>query len=366
MFAAQKIVSVAALAFLVTACNLDQLAGQQITTTSSTNVNEIQLQLQPESAWTANFGTINPVCAGGPNPRETAFTTVGSGVSMSAASNTADCCTCAARSHAIPVAKSSTLGAHLRGTAIFERGQYDTYAQASIRLTLKNGGQVVGERIVESEIRANDNCIGSSEKGIDLAQPSGEFDVDLEAAAPGAMFDEIDVDLNGYACGTATTSVTLEEMRLAFVSGGSAPAPTPAPTPTPAPAASGTPDLSSAVTPSQWSAYASGTIGEDNSGIATIENHGTGVAKGVTVDIHTESNNPYGPVAPFRSMDARCIASNANRNAYTCMLGDLAPGASTNIAFTFNSFDNTTVVVIAKDTNGDVDFSDNRVVGHVY
>jgi hypothetical protein len=333
---------------------------------------EIPLSLQPESAWTANFGPIHPVCAGGENPRETAFTTVGEGVSMSSASDRVDCCTCVARSRSIAVSRSSTRGAHLRGTAIFTRGRSDTWSQASVRVTLKDGASAVGSRVIAGEDRA-DNCSMPSELPALLADPSGAFDVDLEALAPGASFDTIAIDLDGYACGDASNSVTLEEMRLAFggapatvpVPPASATAPPP-PSSTPPSPTGGVPDLATSLSPGAWRSYATGPIGMDNSGSAHVSNHGTATAKGVSVEIHTESNNSYGPVAPFRKMDPRCAASTSYANAYTCTIGDLAAGASVSLDFVFNSFSDTAVVAVATAKNGDADFADNRAVGHVY
>ncbi len=359
----------AALAAGAICCNLPTglPSGSSSTTTTYQYNADLELPLLPETAWTANGGPIHPVCTPAPNPHEVHFTELASGVDLATASSTVDCCTCAARSRSFSIASMPTQGAHLHGVAMFQRGASDTWSVASMRLTVKSAGQVVTSRVIAAERRGNNNCAGSSELPEVLVDGSDVFDLDLGALAPNARFDEVDVDVMGYACGNGTNEATLESLHvLASGSSSSPPAPPPAAPAAPPPPAAGTPDLASSTTPSQWGSYATGTIGKDNSGVATIVNNGSATAKSVSVDIHTESNNPYGPVAPFRAIDARCVSASPSNNRYTCLVGDLAPGASTSLAFTFNSFSDTTVVVIATDSNGDANFADNRFVAHVY
>src|SRR5438094_437270 len=96
-----SIVVAAALAIGAVHCNLPTglpSGGNASPTTTYAYTADLQLPLLPESAWTANYGPIHPVCQGGPNPRESGFSNVASGVSLSTLSDRADCCTCAARS----------------------------------------------------------------------------------------------------------------------------------------------------------------------------------------------------------------------------------------------------------------------------
>jgi hypothetical protein len=74
------------------------------------------LTIQPASAWTANGGTINPVCTPAANPEEQSFVDVASGVELTAASNQELCCTCTARSRAFKLATMPIAGTRLLGT----------------------------------------------------------------------------------------------------------------------------------------------------------------------------------------------------------------------------------------------------------
>lgn len=326
---------------------------------ASSGYSELPLALLPESSWTANGGTINAVCPGTPNPRETGFTQVGSGVSLATESNAVDCCTCAARTRSFVVPTTSTSGARLRGTLTTTRGQSTVYAVASMRVTLTKNGSDIADRVLAGESRPNNNCAGSSERPEVIVQ--GAFDLDLSAFAAGASFDGVRIDLMGYGCGLATAEATLEDLRLATPSGGSPSAP-PSPPPSPAPGSGGAPDLTTSLTPDKWSSYANGTIGRTNTGLAGVVNQGSTTAHGAYVTIRTETTNPAG--APIRTADARCVQE--YDAGLKCLLGDVAPGASTTVAFTFNSFASTAVVAKSFTTDVDANPANDRTVGHVY
>lgn len=239
---ASTLVPAALLAMGLVHCNLAWLPSSQTQSTSQT-----PLPLQPQSAWTQNGGTINPACTPTPNPRETGFVDLGTGVELSAASDRVDCCTCTARSRAFSTATTPVAGTHLQGTMAASRGSTDTYSIASMRITLKSGGSTVGSRLLQQESRANNNCAGSSELPATIVGAS--FDLDVASFVTGAAsFDEVDVDLMGYACGDASSEITLQDLAIATMASSTSPAPSgtgsnpnpnPNPNPTPTPASVG-------------------------------------------------------------------------------------------------------------------------------
>jgi hypothetical protein len=171
------------------------------------------LALQPTSAWTQNAGTINAVCSPAANPREAAFVDVGSGVELSALSDQALCCTCTARSRSFQVPATPVAGARLQGVMIASRGPNDLYAVASMRVTVKLGGAVVGSTILAQESRPNDNCAWASELPETIVPD--DFDVAVSSfAGGGTTFDELDVDLQGYACGDASSQISLQSLAV--------------------------------------------------------------------------------------------------------------------------------------------------------
>jgi hypothetical protein len=192
---------------------------------------QMPLMVQPAASWTQNAGTLNPACTPSPNPVETGFfdldggaeaAPTASGVELTAASSQANCCTCTARSRAYPIGATQVSGTHLQGTFNTERGDADAYALATFRVTLKSQGSSVGSKVFARETRANDNCAGSSELPETVIPET--FDVDVATIASGgtSQFDEIDVDLNGYACTTGTCAVGLQCLSVATQGDGGA------------------------------------------------------------------------------------------------------------------------------------------------
>ena len=177
------------------------------------------LPLQPASDWTANPGTVNPVCSA-PNPQETGFTDLSSssGVDFSTASNQAQCCTCAARSRQFPVTTTPIAGTRLVGELLMTRGANDAYSVASLRVTFKLAGTVVARQLFQPEQRDN-NCAGSSELPATIA--NGIIDVEIGTFASGGatQFDEVDVDINGYGCESASTDEKLYSLGIATPAG---------------------------------------------------------------------------------------------------------------------------------------------------
>jgi hypothetical protein len=193
------------------------------------------LAIQPASAWTPNGGSMNPVCAPAANPEEQSFVDVASGVELTAASNQEMCCTCTARSRVFKVGTTPVAGTRLMGTFAAGRGVHDTWSVASMRVTLKQGGSEIARRVFAQENRQNDNCVGSSELP-ETVLPD-VFDIDLSSMLSGsqgaATFDEIDVDLQGYACGTASNAIALLDLEVATCAGAPAPSPSSAPSGSP-------------------------------------------------------------------------------------------------------------------------------------
>lgn len=177
------------------------------------------LALQPSASWTANAGTINAECtdasgAPSPNPSEQQFDDVATGVELIATSHQEMCCTCTARTRSFKMASTMNVqGTHLTGVFATDRGQNDRYAVSSMRITVLNGGSKLGSRVFAREQRANDNCVGSSE--LPETVLNDLFDIDIsQLATGGAQFDEVRIDLNGYACGNATTGIALVDLRV--------------------------------------------------------------------------------------------------------------------------------------------------------
>jgi hypothetical protein len=171
------------------------------------------LPLQPATSWNQNAGTINSACTPQANPEELSFVDVVTGVELTAGSNTQSCCTCTARSKQFKLASTAVAGTNLEGVFAAARGQNDQYAVASMRITVKNGGQSIGSRVFAREDRQNDNCAGSSE--LPETVLNDLFNIDLSSFATGnTSFDEIDVDLQGYACGNAMSAIALVDLRV--------------------------------------------------------------------------------------------------------------------------------------------------------
>jgi hypothetical protein len=178
------------------------------------------LPILPPSSWTQNGGIINPVCTPSPDPFETGFFAVDAGtdaggVELTAGSNDVSCCTCTARSRSFPVPATPVQGTHLQGALAAARGAKDPYSVGSMRITLKFQGSSIGSRVFAQESRPNDNCVGSSEMP-ETVLAQDDFDIDVAPfATGGTQFDEVDVDLNGYACVTGTSEIVLSCMSVA-------------------------------------------------------------------------------------------------------------------------------------------------------
>ena len=185
------------------------------------------LPLQPASDWTANAGTINPACTP-PNPQETGFTDLSSlsGVDFSTASNQAQCCTCAARSRVFPVTTTPIAGTRLVGELLMTSGANDTYAMASLRVTFKLAGSVVAKQLFQPG-QGDNNCAGSSELPATIANGIIDVEIGSFANSGATQFDEVDVDINGYGCETASTDEKLYSLGIATPAADAGPSPAP-------------------------------------------------------------------------------------------------------------------------------------------
>lgn len=160
---------------------------------------------------------LNNICSPD-NPTEASFNSGKSSATFNAASSNCQCCACIARIKEISLGRPVTAAdAHLKGA--FHATRTGTYALASLRVELFNGGKPAGSRFYTTEHRPNNNC---TVPGTEILIPDGvEFDIPLTFGP--SQFDGISIGLTGYGCCDAATSATVANVRIAVP--GTAPAP---------------------------------------------------------------------------------------------------------------------------------------------
>jgi hypothetical protein len=170
--------------------------------------------------WTFNV----PVGTGGrchpcPNPDEQAAsgdvnTPGGPGVQLVGASNSAQCCSCAARtrSWSTDYLDTTANATRFQGTWFAATRDMTTFTVATMRVELLLDGVVVANQIF-GETRASNNCAGG-QPVVALASGSA-FDIAMDPVfGPNVVFNQVRVSLMTYACVNGTNSITVSGLQI--------------------------------------------------------------------------------------------------------------------------------------------------------